>query len=622
MWNSNFIRHSRVVGFTLLVAGFTARVWSGEPTNALKVGRFNPAFDHLGNLGGQLDAAIAGGCTLDYATGIGAYSYAGLPPKAEMDAYIAKLREYNAKAHSNGVLMLSYLCCTSIVDAGHFATNWGDYFPHRPEGFAPRRMLQQDIHGTNLVSWYGGAYAPADMWNPYWREYTKLTIKLAVEAGHDGVFFDNPTVHMSGNYSEYAMKAWARFLAEQHVKPPTNDIAGLRAFTVSHPDLWRKFRTTEAADFLREMRDYGRSLKRDFILTANNSLNTWDSFYSQPRDFAYSIPEQSKQEDVVTIEDMSSAPRRGGNGFVSYAGTLRLLHAISNSRPLSICTTDGDYVAPADLMDLAIAECAAHDAAYMVWSCWDPAFRNGFATNVARYHGFMRTNEAFFAASKPVSEMLLVFPYENWLRRRDCPTAALARELSAANLQYDVLCETDLTARSLKPYRAVVCPADEEFVRKTTSDLLGAYERKGGRVLPVTLAAVPQGTNSNRPAMSFSKLKESLSPTMVTVENPSVRAVVRRTKSGEAILHLYNLGVSRKDTYHDEVSPLENAKVVWYLPEGQRDIAELKLLSPDVEATVGDIKYTTWKVGDRLKVEFVVPKLGIWTVVEAKTRGK
>src|SRR5205085_8192591 len=176
----------------------------------------------------------------------------------------------------------------------------------------PERMLQQDIKGNNLPSWYGPTYSPADMWNPYWRQYTQYTIKLVVDCGFDGVFFDNPTVHDKGNYSPPAMRAWAEFLRAQAISPPSQEIGALRELTRQYADLWRRFRTTEAADFFREIREYGRSLKLDFILTANNSLNSWDSFYSQPRGYAYSIPQQSQYEDFVTIEDMSSAPRKQG----------------------------------------------------------------------------------------------------------------------------------------------------------------------------------------------------------------------------------------------------------------------------------------------------------------------
>src|SRR4029079_4961916 len=110
--------------------------------------------------------------------------------------------------------------------------------------------------------------------------------------------------------------------------------------------------------------------------------------------------------------------------FVSYAGTLRMIQAIANDRPLSVCTTDGDYFTPPGLMTLAIAECAAHDASYLVWSCWDEKFRAHSAAAVAQYHQFLADQTHLVARSQPVSDLLLIWPYENWLRRDDCPTAS------------------------------------------------------------------------------------------------------------------------------------------------------------------------------------------------------
>jgi len=98
------------------------------------------------------------------------------------------------------------------------------------------------------------------MWNPFWRQYTKLNIKLAAESCHDGVYFDNPTVHTKGNFSVYAMKAWAQFLKVRGVNADPEDLKALRSLTTTNTELWRQFRVTEAADFIREMRDYCRSL--------------------------------------------------------------------------------------------------------------------------------------------------------------------------------------------------------------------------------------------------------------------------------------------------------------------------------------------------------------------------
>ncbi len=627
-WSGNWLRGILGTGCFVLVTF----AWAGAAeidASDLQLGKFSPAFDHLGNLGEQLDAAIASRCTLVYATGIGTYSYSGLPPKKTMDAYVAKLKAYTSRAHSNGVVILSYLCATSIVDPDHFATNWDDYFSGRATAFTPRRMLQQDINGANLPSWYGGAYTPADMWNPYWREYTKFTIKLAVQAGHDGVFFDNPTVHPSGNYSEYAMAAWGKFLKQEGEVPPNDNLATLRELTKSHPELWRRFRATEAADFFREMRAYGESLKPGFILTGNNSLNTWDSFYSQPQDYGYSIPEQSKHEDVVTIEDMSSQPRRDASGFVSYGSTLRLLHAIT-SQPLSVCTIDGNYTAPADFMCLATAECKAHDAAYMVWSCWDPAFRSGLAASVARYQDFIRTNEGMFVCAGPVSEILLVWPYQNWLHQRDCLTAMLARELSAANLQYSVTTDSRLKDygpnSGLKSYRMIIYAAEEGLGPKVPLKMLEEYQRGGGIVRPVF--AKPGGKISplglaNAVPVSVASLPGMLDERIVAITNqPGVRAALRVMPGRGFVLHLYNLNVTRKDTYQDEVIPAENVNVELYLPDLQADVECIRILTPDENGSRGEVKFSRLPTKKGVKLEFVVPKIWIWTVAKVEIKVK
>lgn len=597
----------------------------------VSVGRLRPAFDHLGNLSGQADAAAASGCTVIYATGLGAYSYTGLPPRATLDTYLQQLREYNAKARAGGVrIVLSYLCATSIVGIDRFATNWDTYFPGRPAEFTPHRMLQQDRQGKNLSSWYGAEYAPADMWNPYWRQYTKLTLRLVIESGHDGVFFDNPTVHTQGNFSPYAMKAWAAFLQRAGVAPGSGEVEHLRELTQAQPDLWRQFRVTEAADFIREMRDYARTLKRDFLLTVNNSLNSWDSFYSQPQSFAYSIPAQSAHEDFVTIEDMSSQPRRQGGRYVSYGSTLRMVHSLSHGRPLSICTTDGDYLGPPGLMGLAIAECTAHDAAYMVWSCWEPAYRGSFAAGLNRYHTFLAGHREWFERSEAVPELLLLWPYENWVHESRCYTAELARELSAANLQYEVITEAELPARRLKGVCTVVRCGAEALARPATRKVLQDFERREGKVISISAQLQHSSTGNTSsngaaklpPKWDLTHLLQTLGTNAVTIENGAgVRAVVRRTRSGQHLLHLYNLNVTRQDTYHDRVEPVENVRVCWNVTARGPEPRRIQLFTPDEAGTSGWVDARSHHRREEISVEFVIPKLWLWTVVPLGSSG-
>ena len=63
-----------------------------------------------------------------------------------------------------------------------------------------------------------------------------------------------------------------------------------------------KFRCTTGREFFREMRAYARTIKKDALITANNSFNSADVLYAQCRNYAYDIHEMSKTEDLVVVE--------------------------------------------------------------------------------------------------------------------------------------------------------------------------------------------------------------------------------------------------------------------------------------------------------------------------------
>ena len=510
--------------------------------------------------------------------------------------------------------MLSYLCATSIVGIADFARNWDEYFPGRPPQFDPRRMLQQDIRGRDLPSWYGSGYAPADMWNPEWREYQKLAVRLAVETGHDGVFFDNPTVHPSGNYSFFAMRAWKRFLERNGIHSRTAEADALRGLTKAHPRLWLRFRTTEAADFLRAMREYGRSLKTGFLLTCNNSLNSWDGFYSQSRTYGYSIPELSAVEDFILIEDMASQPRREKGKYVSYAQNLRMISALRRGKYLNACTlTPGDYTTPPNLMQLAVAECTAHDASYLVWSCWDPAQRSRMERSAAQYHDFLDRNAGLLEKTTPVSDLLLIWPYDRWLDRPDCPSAALAGELSAANVQYDVAVESDVNDSLLSRYPLVAFDRSEGPLNSPTLALLDAYRRGGGKVVPVASGRRNIAAGTNAPFVPFDASHLSLT----VRSSPGVRVSARR--SGDSfLLHLYNLNVRKTDRYHDSVTPVGPVQVSWTLPRGAGAPVTLTCATPDRDGFTGSLPFRNVSRKGRVRMEFTVPNLRIWSLVVAR----
>ena len=185
----------------------------------LRLGRADHAFDHLGGIGRQADAAAASGATIIYASGIGEAGYHGLPSQQDFQALRENVAAYNRRAKEHGIeLAIGYLCATSIIKLDTFDKNWTDEFRGQFKT-QPAEWRQQDRHGKPLPSWYGGDYTPACMSNPDWRAYERAMVRYQLETGADGIFFDNPTVHPQGCYCEHCMKAFAKFFGQNAEKP-------------------------------------------------------------------------------------------------------------------------------------------------------------------------------------------------------------------------------------------------------------------------------------------------------------------------------------------------------------------------------------------------------------------
>src|SRR5689334_16170461 len=99
--------------------------------------------------------------------------------------------------------------------------------------------------------------------NPDWRTYEKSIVRLQLESGHDGIFFDNPTVHPQGCYCEHCMVKFGAFLSRQGLRltlPGNNRIQALRQIATNRPVDFLAFRGITARDFLAEMRTFARTV--------------------------------------------------------------------------------------------------------------------------------------------------------------------------------------------------------------------------------------------------------------------------------------------------------------------------------------------------------------------------
>ena len=196
------------------------------------------------------------------------------------------------------------------------------------------------------------------MSNPDWRAYEHAMIRYQLEAGCDGIFFDNPTVHPQGCYCSHCMKAFAEYVVQNAAKPigpvAADDTEAIRKVTDSQPELFLRFRSTIARDFMSDMRKYARTINPRALITCNNSLNSPSVFYSQCRMYGYSIDEMSKTEDLVVVEDMGSQPRMEANGqTVEYGPMYKVLHAINHGKPVVAVTIAGRRLPHAAEFDAA-----------------------------------------------------------------------------------------------------------------------------------------------------------------------------------------------------------------------------------------------------------------------------
>ena len=111
-----------------------------------------------------------------------------------------------------------------MVKLATFDQNWWKEFCGE-FSTPPAQWRQQDREGKPRLSWYGGDYLPACKNNPDWRTHEKFIVRLQLELGNDGIFFDNPTVHPQGFYCEHCLTKFVGFLASEGIpiELPAND---------------------------------------------------------------------------------------------------------------------------------------------------------------------------------------------------------------------------------------------------------------------------------------------------------------------------------------------------------------------------------------------------------------
>ena len=601
---------SRVILLLLIVR--SGAVFAANIPPELRTGVAGHAFDHLGNIGNQSEAAVASGANIIYATGLGTWGYQGLPDSIQWKHEQRAAAEYIRGAKRQGIkLALGYICATSIVKLDTFDANWSPEFRAQFKT-PPSAWLQQDRDGKALPSWYGGDYRPACMNNPDWRAYERAIVRATLEAGGDGVFFDNPTVHPQGCFCRFCMEKFAVFLSAntnglsaQAIHLP---VAELRELALSRPDDFRRYRSIIARDFFADMRASARGVKRNALITANNSLNSTGVLYSQIRTHGYSIYEMSKAEDFVVVEDQSSQPRALADGRVlEYGPTYKQLHAISHGKPVvAVTIADADYHTAPNLVRLAMAEAAANGASYLSWPTWPEKERARMCAAIRPQAELLRQQQKLLNDTQPRSDAVLFLPMRRWIETDRCRASELAAELTRANVQFAVMSEDDFTESrkslpsALRAARVFVIES-RAVLNERENRALENWQSAGGK-----LVAADKADWLKQVQLTISK------PSLALSAPPTVRAVVR-DQAGRTIVHLLNLNVQRLSSFEDKVSPAMNVRVTLRVPH--KTVRSVRALTADAGGTSGPLHFTARRDGDCTIIETSLDRLEIATLL-------
>ena len=602
-WRPTRARGVRLLPTALVLLISLAAASGLAAPRALQVGIAAHAFDHLGNLGDQAEAAAASGANIIYVTGLGGLGYAGLPDEQTLAQQRQATSIYLHRAHQHGIaLAIGYVCATSMLNLQDFDRHWSLALRaqfHSP----PAAWRQQDRQGHPLPSWYGGVYQPACMNNPDWRTYEHFMVRQQLEAGCDGIFFDNPTVHPHGCYCPYCMEGFARFLKQEGFQPaPAPGLEALRAFAAGHKAEFQRFRCTIARDFLADMRRYARHVKHGALITANNSFNAADRLYSQCQMYGYNIYQMSQAEDYVVVEDESSQPRTLPSGqTLEYGPSYQQLLAISHGRPVvAVTLAQDDYHTPPELMRLAMAEAAANGASYLSWPTWPEAQRARMSAAVRPEALFLRQHADLLNDTRPRHDVLLFLPFRDWVKTTNCKASALAAALSRANVQYGVICEDDLRLKRLREAQVLLAASPGEF-RAKEQKVVEKYRAAGGRML------------SAETATWLAELKGCLARPSVVVHGPSTVRVVVQDQGRRTLVHLLNLNVERLSSFEDRVTPVADLGLELRVP--LRRVHSVRALTADTEGTAGSLKFSLRREGRYSVVQTTVPRVEIGTIL-------
>ena len=385
-----------------------------------------------------------------------------------------QLRQYIEECHQQGIRVFAYLSLQNMF--------WEDMFEHVPESRGwvsigadakPVPYGAADYGKTGRVTRY-----MANLASPGWRAYLRRRIDLAIDAGVDGLFYDNNA-------------------------------------------------STDLLPAYQEIYQYGSSRKHDLLVMAN--FHSADFVYN--RNLNCITTEEGREPGIYSAANLAQSylknekesllPVEGGF-LVTGAGLFRLLDALSEGwKPVMVENgareTGVRETTPMSKprQQLALAESMAFGVSAEVFVEGAVAHRLRAADpemmdiwrGIGAYNRFFADQEQYYNGTRSTASLAVVLDDRSAAPHDEGPYMPLLYGLAARNVIYDVLYERDLTPAVLGRYSGVAL-LTAETVREQGLQSLQSWVTNGGRLFTAGTVASRDEHGRQRARPTFFGRKE------------------------------------------------------------------------------------------------------------------
>ena len=550
---------------------------------------------------------------------------------------LAWQKDFNGKVHDLGGKVLGHF---SMTVAWGEPTNKEGFFQFYDE-FWPRDILGEkpveDIKellmrlpdgGIHVGDRYGFPRTAGCNNSPYWREFQKRMVRVAVEeCDVDG--FVTLYNYDYGCACEYCNEAFRQYLKERYSLEEISERFGIEDLdefrldgTLARVTGWidensphpvplqvesmRFAQISWKQAFDEAFIEYGRSLKPDLILGTWNHLG----FLSVGQDERNVTPKElwGRGEQLFWYSTGGQAGTVADGDAGVRMLNLKWIWELSGHKLPVLGRYEGTRVRA------SIAESLANQGPGMGLYCaWkDPVGRKAFVD----YFNFARKYDEYYHPVESFSEVALVFPRQS-IQIGDAEPVDGFREIGQALLDehilFDVLSDENISAERLNQYPAVILP-DAKAISSEQHELLAEYVKQGGLLITneIDRDAILNSLRNDIPG----GISEIDAPWMVRVtafSQPNLSNGHERLWQSERILlHLVNYNRDETDgrgPANEKPIAVTDIDVNLRLPT-EADVNSVTLISPDNPQSYS----LDWQQTEA-RVTFRVPSVLVYGVV-------